>query len=324
MKTKCKKALSLGAALLSLALAACSYGGDEGTEHINVNDPLSGEDILTTAELISFIEEGTASTANIASSIDIGDGMLDITAQRGPITIRGNGYTLSGNGDCVIRLADGASLSLDGVGITGGAIGIGCLGDATIGGSGAINAVSHAIDAIGGLTVAEGSDLSFSSNVGNGINADTLTVEKGASVNAVGGLGAVEVLGSEMSLGEGASLSAETADNYYALKCEGTVSLKDGSSLTVLNRGEYHGAEISELSIEGVVTIEATGGAKGVGLFLFKLNENYSCLGFCEPEARFEVGKGSLAFYESADDIPEETPEATEEAAEAEPTDGGS
>ena len=95
--------------------------------------------------------------------------------------------------------------------------------------------------------------------------------------------------------------------------------LREGALLRVTNNGEYHGAEIHDLSVEGVASVEATGGSKGVGMFLFEQEEDVYLVGSCTPELRFEVGNGSVTFVESADDIP--NPEL-EEGAEAEETEG--
>ena len=60
--------------------------------------------------------------------------MLKLTAQRGSITIDGNGYTLSGTGDCIIRLDEGCKLTLNDITVHSGSTAIGCLGSAEIGG----------------------------------------------------------------------------------------------------------------------------------------------------------------------------------------------
>ena len=84
--------------------------------------------------------------------------------------------------------------------------------------------------------------------------------------------------------------------------------MEEGSALIVENRGEYHGAEITALAVNGAVTIEAKGGKNSSGLFLFEQLQNIAVIGSCEPKARFESGKGSITFVESAADLP--TPEA--------------
>ena len=53
--------------------------------------------------------------------------MLKLTAQRGSITIDGNGYTLSGTGDCIIRLDEGCKLTLNDITLHSGSTAIGCL-----------------------------------------------------------------------------------------------------------------------------------------------------------------------------------------------------
>jgi hypothetical protein len=70
----------------------------------------------------------------------------------------------------------------------------------------------------------------------------------------------------------------------------------DGAAITVVNSGEFNGAEVGELEIEGDVTVNMTGGTKGVGLFVVDLYDDFSVYGACKPEMRFENGKGSVAF----------------------------
>ena len=55
----------------------------------------------------------------------------------------------------MIRLEDGAELTLEEVNITGGAAGIGGLGSGKISGQGAINAVAHAVDFAAGIEFGE-------------------------------------------------------------------------------------------------------------------------------------------------------------------------
>jgi len=119
----------------------------------------------------------------------------------------------------------------------------------------------------------------------------------------------------DLWMGRGASLYAETSAYYCALKCAGLLRMEDGASLTVKNLGDYHGAEIDGIQIDGRVRIEADGGEKGVGIFLFELNDSFTAAGHCEPPLRFESGQGALEFVETVSDIPlaQEAPR-TEEA----------
>lgn len=306
------------AAALALALT-CGCGKKVPDEdHIDLSDP-SAEGIVTAAQLLEALEEGADELA-LNASIDLGEDMLRLDRPGASLRIAGNGFTISGNADCIIRLAEGCSLVLEDVSLNAGSNAIGCLGDASISGSADIRAVAHAISAQGHVTVGEGSSLTVSSNVGSGVNAEGLLIEKNAFVRAEGALGGVAVTRDDIVLDAGSVLDASTDENYNALKCEGTLVMLDGSKLIVKNNGDYHGAEISEISVAGIVTIEATGGSKGVGLFLFALDESINVVGTCYPELRFEVGDGSLGFYGSPSEFPVPTPEATPAETEETPT----
>ena len=96
-------------AAMTLLLIGCSANN----ERIDLTDPLSGSSILSAADLEAFFKYGENDTAVLAASFSMEDTMLKLTAQRGPITIDGNGYTLSGTGDCIIRLDEGCKLTLN-------------------------------------------------------------------------------------------------------------------------------------------------------------------------------------------------------------------
>ena len=86
--------------------------------------------------------------------------------------------------------------------------------------------------------------------------------------------------------------------------------MRDGSTLNVTNTSEYHGAEIQSLRVEGKVTINAVGGGNGVGLFIAELREDIYVMGSCDPEPRYENGRGRVNFVDVVPD-PTPTPEAT-------------
>ncbi len=309
-----KRAGRVAAALLMsfiLLLAACGAPEPDG-DQIDFSDPSGEQGITTAAQFRRLLEEGNADTVSLNASIDLGEDMLRLDAEGTSLTIYGNGFTISGNGDCVIRLANGCKLTLKNITLNGGANAVGCLGDATLAGEATVKAVANALYAMGNVSIGEESRFYFSSNVGSGVKAGGLTLGKGARVFAQGALGGVAVTRSDLVLNENSVLDANTAKNYNALKCEGTLVMREGAKLIANNGGEYHGAEISALSIEGTVNIEARGGAKGVGLFLFSLEEDYAVVGFCEPAPRFEVGRGSLLFYASAAEIPTPAPDPEE------------
>lgn len=273
-------------------------------EHLQINEPLAGDNIYTAEELLLFIEKGESTKATLAASISLEDEMIKLTTERGSLTIDGNGYTLSGTGDCVVRLENGCELALENIEIIGGYDAIGCLGDATIEAKNTrISSITHCINAAGNVTIAKDSDLTLSSNVGSGLNATGLTLEKGARLEANGDMSAIIVKEGNIELQESSLLKAVTKKDYNALKCDNTVYLKNGAELDVDNMGNYHGAEIGYIAVEGVVTIKAHGGSQGVGLFLFSLNNKIYALGECLPDLRFEVGKGEIVFLQSAAEV---------------------
>lgn len=300
-----KKKIVLFSILLPLVfLCACSAEEQQAEDyHIDLSDPNEG--IYTAADLIAFFEDGEGDTAVLGGSIDLAGEMLKLTKLRGPITMQGNGNSLTSGGDCVIRLEDGAALTLNDITVVAGADGLGCLGDAQIGGAGCtIEALTNAVHCVGGLTVMKDSDMLLSGTKGSGLIAESVTLSSGARVTATGTQSAVRTLKNDVTLSENAFLSATTSMYYSALKCSGILRMQDGSKLVARNEGSYHGAEIKGLIVDGVVTIEADGGGHGVGLFLFDLHEDIVLMGHCEAAARFESGDGSLTFVD--------TPEAVE------------
>ena len=145
------KIFSLPAAALALVLAlapafacACDAREPDG-DQIDLSDP-SAEGIVTAAQLLRALEEG-AQELTLSASIDLGADMLRLDRPGSRLAIAGNGFTISGNGDCLIRLANGCSLTLEDVSLNAGSNAIGCLGDASISGNADIRAVAHAINA---------------------------------------------------------------------------------------------------------------------------------------------------------------------------------
>ena len=217
-------------ALLALLTAAFAAGCGEEIEepHINIGDMESGAGITSAADLAAFFESG-GERAVLARSVDMEDVMLTLSAARGHITIEGRGNTISGNADCVIRLENGAELTLEDVNITGGAAGIGGLGSGKISGQGAINAVAHAVDFAAGIEFGENSRFYIKSNRGCAIRAGMLSMGKGCAVYAQGGesASAVNIFEEDILLDEGALLEAVTEANYNALKCTGTLVMQE-------------------------------------------------------------------------------------------------
>lgn len=288
--------------LCAALLAGC--GGEPEQTKVELADVIGGSSIVTAADLLAFLERGESSTAQLSSDISLEGEMLRITKERDGLTIDGNGFTLSGSGNCVLRLDEGCSVILKNITIHSGSDAIGCLGGASIGGDGArLIGVGNGIRAEGEVTILPGSSIVSEANIGMGIVSSGLTVRNGASLTAQGPMGGVSVSG-EILIAGGGQLTAYTDENYNALKCGGALTLEDGSKLTVENRGEYHGAELANLAVNGAVTIQAKGGKNSSGLFLFEQQENIAVIGSCEPRARFESGKGSITFVDSAEELP--------------------
>ncbi len=302
-----KKRILSSVLLLCLCFLLGACGGEEKiTEdyHIDLSDPSQG--IYTAADLIAFFEEGESDTAVLGGSVDLAGEMLKLSKRRGSITLIGGGNSITSGGDCVIRLEDGCSLTLDNISIVAGADGIGCLGDATIGGSGlSIEALTNGIHCSGNLTVKAGSSMDLHGQKGSGLIAQSVLMEDGTEIKAYGSQSAVHTLKNDVTLSKGAYLLAETTDYYCALKCAGILHMQDGARLEVTNLGDYHGAEVDGIMVDGAVTIDAEGGSKGTGMFLFGINDDITVAGRCDPPARFESGTGSLEFVNSIDKIPE-------------------
>ncbi len=317
--------------MLALMPLLCACGAGRGQAqaedyHIDLSDPSQG--IYTATDLIAFFESGEGDTAVLGGSIDLAGDMLKLTKRRGPMTIQGNGNSLTSGGDCVIRLEDGAALTLNDLTIVAGADGLGCLGDARLGGENcAIEALTNAVHCVGDLTVLQNSDLALTGTKGSGLIAQSVTLCAGARVTAVGTQSAVRTLQNDLTLSENAYMHAKTSTYYCALKCAGMLRMEDGAKLVVRNEGSYHGAEINGLMADGAVTIDADGGERGVGLFLFDLHEDIVVMGHCEAAARFESGNGSLTFVDTPEAVEkkraelaaaQEEPASTEEPATTE------
>lgn len=299
-----KRIVARLAAFLCAALFLSGCGADAGETKIEIGDAIGGSSIVTAADLLAFLEKGEADTARLSADISLEGEMLRITKARDGVTLDGNGFTLSGSGDCVLRLDEGCSVRLTNITIHSGSDAIGCLGSASIGGKGVrLIAVGNGIRAAGEVSVAAGSSIESEANVGMGIAASGLTLQNGASLSAKGPMGGVNVSG-EIRLAPGARLAAYTEEHYNALKCGGTLTLQDGSTLVAENLGEYHGAELMALQISGAVNIEAKGGKNYSGLFLFEQLEDITVIGSCRPKPRFEKGKGSITFVDSAQKLP--------------------
>lgn len=300
--------LLLAAAFCAVSVSCSGMEGDDG-EQIDISDPVGGSSIVTADDLIAFAESGEGNTAVLQNNINLDRNMLKLTCARGDFTIEGNGFTVTGSGDCVIRLEDKMKLTLNDVTIVGGYDGIGALGDCTIYGNNAtVKGVANAANCIGVLTIGSKSSLTFIAQEGSGAIARGITLLDGAELNASGGMGGITSTDGDVTLMASSKLYAQTDKNYNALQCARTLVLTDGCMLNVTNNDLYHGAEANTLSVEGAVTIEATGGEKGAGLFIYTLDSDVRILGSCTPEARFENGNGSITFVDSVEDLATPTP----------------
>ncbi|NCB29794.1 MAG: hypothetical protein EOM66_00120 [Clostridia bacterium] len=292
----------LSVSLCAAFLAGC--GGEPEQTKVDLADAIGGSSIVTASDLLAFVERGESSTAKLSADISLENEMLRITKARDGLVLDGNGFTLSGAGDCVIRLDEGCSMVIKNITIHGGSDAIGCLGNAAIGGENVrLIGVGNGIRAAGTITVLSGSSIESEANIGMGITASGLYIEENASLAAKGPMGGVNMSG-EIQVAGGGELAAYTEENYNALKCGGTLTLKDGSKLIAENLGEYHGAELMDLDVDGAVTIQAKGGENAAGLFLFEQRENIAVIGSCNPKPRFESGKGSITFVDSAEKLP--------------------
>ena len=87
-------------ALCAMLLAGCA--GEEEEARVELADPIGGSSIVTGADLLAFLERGESNTATLSGDISLEQEMLRITKERDGLVINGNGFTLSGAGDCVI------------------------------------------------------------------------------------------------------------------------------------------------------------------------------------------------------------------------------
>ena len=295
--------------LLAVLFASCTPA-DDNVGKIDISDAVTGESIATAKDLIEFAENGASSTANIIADIELGSEMLKILSSRRQLVIEGNGHTITGDGDCLIRLDDGCALSMRNVSLVAGSDGLGFVGDGEIFADNvSIDAVAHGINAVGNIKIDSNTSMVVYASSGYGITAQGLDIGSDSMVAFEAQLGAVNITAEEMTLGERSTLTASSGA-YNAIKCYNTLVMRDGSTLNVTNTSEYHGAEIQSLRVEGKVTIYAVGGGNGVGLFIAELREDIYVMGSCDPEPRYENGRGRVNFVDVVPD-PTPTPEAT-------------
>ena len=295
-----KKTDFIKACLLAVAGMACLFVfcACKSQSPVDVSPtPSQGAALGNANELIAFFESGSEATARLTGPINLGERMVTLDAERGPITLIGEGFEVKGSGDSVIRVGAGASLRLEDVTITGDQVGVGLLDGSHLEGSATIVGGTNAIQCVGAFSFGVQSAYVANGGTGSGIFALAFTLEKDAEVTATGDLHAALATQGDVTLESGSSLTVRGSD-YNVLKCAGTLVMKSASELNATNTGSYHGAEIGKIQVEGVVTIHAKGGSKGVGLFVMEQQEQIKVQGSCDPAQRFDSGDGGIEFVD--------------------------
>lgn len=301
-KNRIKSAVTVLVCTVAVLLSAfifvsCKNNGDlepDGAEQVDADGAVL---ISTSEELKAFFESGTHEKAKLTASVDIGDEMLTLTQQRKSITIDGASNTLTGAADCVIRLENNTTLTLNNINVIGAKDVIGCMQDAAIAGvEMTLRANMSAVRSDGVLAILDNSSINAESNMGYGIIADSVEIGNASKITVTAENNAVNILRKQLVLSENAVLDATTRSDYSAVKCTGTLVLNNGAIFTVKNEGEYHGAQADFIEINGDVTINANGGKRGAGIFLFQLEEDYTVKGHCKNALRKENGHGSIEF----------------------------
>lgn len=291
-------------ALCLLLITGCD--GEEEEARVELADPIGGSSIVTAADLLAFLERGESNTATLSADISLEQEMLRITKERDGLVINGNGFTLSGAGDCVIRLEDGCSVTLNDVVLHSGADAIGCLGDATIGGAGlSIVGLGNGIRAAGTVTVLPNSDIQATAI--NGARPDRHRLGPGGrgkrhrpgptGRHGHRGLHPFERRGFLGRLYPGELQRPQVRRHPYHA---GRRIPEGGEQRPIPWGGDRR------IGRTGMVTHRAAGGENCSGLFLFEQLEAITVLGHCSPAPRFESGKGSITFVEDPADFPDE------------------
>ena len=257
-----------------------------------------GIKVSSGADLIDLFKKGQSSTVILTDNVHIGREILKLTEALGTMTLIGNGFTIYGEGECVVRMDNNCLLNMEDLTLTGSRDGIGIIGDGTITATNSkIDAGLNGISATGSLKINENSSISVTGRTGRGIDVKGMTIQDNAEITALGNLNGINITRDELIMHKGSKLTA-CAGQYNAVKCSNTLVLNDGAVFEVSNTGEYHGAELEALEVHGTVTIKASGGEKGAGLFLFELNDEIMVMGFCTPDYRIESGHGNIEFID--------------------------
>lgn len=284
--------------ILGLVFIGCTAKqAEELPQNVEIiHDVNAVYEVTSKEELVAFFETEKMRSAKLLCDIAIGDTMLILPASRGAVMIDGGGFTLSGTGSCVLRVDENAEVILKDLTVIGSADALGALDQAVIGGENLVlQGGRHAISGVGRLYIAKDSTLTAIAESGCGISAAQLEIAAGCDITASGALAGVLSSHGSIVIAEQTQVYSES-NGYHALKCTGQLLMKNGSLLEVQNIGEYNGAELGSMVVEGAVTIRAQGGEKGRGIFLSELYDDVSVSGFCDPAVRNETGDGKLLF----------------------------
>ena len=265
---------------------------------IEITGDSEGIKVSSGADLIDLFRKGRNRTVILTDNVHIGREILKLTEALGTMTLIGNGFTIYGDGECVIRMDDNCHLNMEDLTLIGSHDGIGIMGNGTISAKNIkIDAGLNGVNATGSLKLNENSSINVTGRTGRGIDAKGLTIQKNAEITAMGNLNGINITRDELIMLNGSKLTSYSGQ-YNAVKCSNTLVLNDGAVFEVTNTGEYHGAELEAVEVHGTVTIKASGGEKGAGLFLFELNDQITVNGFCNPNYRIESGHGSIEFID--------------------------
>ncbi len=293
MKTAQKSIFQL--ATICICILICAACGSPADVEEEKKEYPALIEIATADELQAFFEEGGAG-ARLMTDIDMKDGMLKLTKERGAVKLEGGNHALRGVGACVIRLEDGCSLQVSDLHIASEQIGIGFLGDGTLYAKGlTIDAADNAIQAAGALLIQAGSELQLTAKEGSGIDSVGLHLEEDCAISITGKEFAVNTKRGDIILDKNAKVTGE-AHGDNTVKTEGMLILGENAQLIVKNLGDHNAAMVGTLQADPSATLDAEGGANGLGLFIVELYQDVTLHGRSTPGARVEAGKGTVVF----------------------------
>ncbi|MDR1620737.1 MAG: hypothetical protein LBS18_08775 [Clostridiales bacterium] len=276
--------------VLLVTAAGCAAG--------RLEDPREDESraqITSAGALAAFFENG-GGFAVLASDIDMGDVMIKITAQNSGAVIDGGGHTLFGGAPCVLRLDDNTRITLQNIDIQAEKIAVGMLGSGEITADGCrLTAVEDAIHAAKTVTLAAGSELYITSSEGSGIVGLGFEAMRQSYVAIEARMAAISTKRGDITLqADAVAVCKAAGDN--TIKTEAVLRLWEKSRLTAGNTSAHNAAKAGALAATPSSTLELTGGADGVGLFIVEQTVDVALKGFCTPEVRIEAGAGTITF----------------------------